>query len=355
MSDLQQDVQQIREHIGARIRRARHAASLSQQSLADEVGVSKMVISKYEQGKAAPSSGVLLRLAKSLGYPAEYFLRPVSVSLSAPAYQSRHSLPHKQELAVMADVQEWLERYLDIEDILDEHPVFEQPAGFPQEVNGLDAVEQVAENLRRSWDQGLGPLDDLMDVLEARGIKVGEVGGQDDFESLALRTDRDEPVIAVRRARPIEQRRFGLAHELGHLVLKQPADSGAAEQLVDRFAEAFVVPASAATRDLGRHRTHVSMAELVHLRDRYGLSLRAWVQRARHLNIITESEARRLLLELKNNGWDLQQTGGGAGREMPRRMDRLVMRALAEDLISESRAAQLLGATLAQLRQGVTR
>jgi hypothetical protein len=83
--------------------------------------------------------------------------------------------------------------------------------------------------------------------------------------------------------------------------------------------------------------------------------LRAWVQRARHVDIITESEARRLRLELKNNGWDLQQIGGGAGREMPRCMDRLVMRALAEDLISESRAAQLLGTTLAQLRQGGTR
>jgi transcriptional regulator with XRE-family HTH domain len=353
MLELQGGAQHIREHIGARIKRARHAASLSQQALADEVGVSKMVISKYEQGQSAPSSGVLLRLAKSLGYSAEYFLRPVSVSLSAPAYQSRHTLPHKQELAVMAVVQEWLERYLDIEDILGEHPVFELPANYPREAENLVAMEQVAEDLRRAWDLGLGPLDDLVDILEARGIKVGEVAGHEDFESLTLRTDKDEPVIAVRRARPVEQRRFSLAHELGHIVLKQP-EGREAEQLADRFAEAFLVPGSAATRELGGHRTHLSMVELVHLRDRYGLSLRAWVQRARHLDIISESEARRLLLELKNNGWDLQETGSGTGREMPRRMDRLVMRALAEDLISESRAAQLLGTTLAQLRQGVT-
>ncbi len=353
MLDSQEGTQRLREHIGARIRRARHAASLSQQSLADEVGVSKMVISKYEQGKAAPSSGVLLRLAKSLGYPAEYFLRPVSVSLSAPAYHSRHTLPQKQELAVIAAVQEWLERYLDIEDILGEETRFELPATFPRPVETVEAAEEAADELRRAWDLGMGPLDDLVDILEARGIKVGEVAVQEDFESLMLRTDSGQPVIAVRRARPIEQRRFSLAHELGHLVLSLP-EGREGEQLADRFAEALLVPASVARRELGQQRTHLAMAELVHLRDRYGMSLRVWIQRARHLDIIPESEARRLLAELKSDVWDLQGSGSGTVREKPQRMDRLVLRALAENLISESRAAQLLGTTLAQLRQGVT-
>jgi Zn-dependent peptidase ImmA (M78 family)/DNA-binding XRE family transcriptional regulator len=353
MLDAQEGTQHLREHIGARIRRARHAASLSQQSLADEVGVSKMVISKYEQGKAAPSSGVLLRLAKSLGYPAEYFLRPVSVSLSAPAYHSRHSLPQKQELAVIAAVQEWLERYLDLEDILGEETRFELPAGFPRQVESSEAAEEAADELRRAWELGMGPLDDLVDILEARGIKVGEVEVQEDFESLMLRTDKGQPVIAVRQARPMEQRRFSLAHELGHLVLNLP-QGREAEQLADCFAEALLVPASAARRELGQQRTHLSMAELVHLRDRYGMSLRAWIQRARRLDIIPQGEERRLLAELKSDVWDLEGSGSGMGREKPQRMDRLVMRALAEDLISEGRAAQLLGATLAQLRQGVT-
>lgn len=358
MPDSEADAQRAKEHIGARIRRARHAASRSQQSLADEVGVSKMVISKYEQGKAAPSSGVLLRLARSLGYPVEFFLRPVSVSLSAPAYHSRHNLPQKQQQAVVAAVQEWLERYLDIEDILGDEPRFEMPEGFPRGIASDVAAasaeaEEAADALRRAWELGMGPLDDLVDILEARGIKVGDVAVQEDFESLMLRTDSGQPVVAVRRGRPLEQRRFSLAHELGHLVMNLP-EGKPEEQLADRFAEAFLVPASAARRELGQQRTHLSMAELVHLRDRYGLSLRAWILRAHHLDIITESEVRRLSAELKRGVWDLQESDHASGRERPQRMERLVMRALAEDLISENRAAQLLGATLAQVRQGVT-
>lgn len=348
--------QHVREHIGARIRRARHAASRSQQSLADDVGVSKMVISKYEQGKAAPSSGVLLRLAKSLGYPAEYFLRPVSVSLSVPAYFNRHNLPQKQEQAVVAAVQEWLERYLDIEDLVGDETRFEMPEGFPRGVASDAATasaeaEAAADALRRAWELGMGPLDDLVDILEGRGIKVGEVTAQEDFESLMLRTDSGQPVIAVRRGGPVEQRRFSVAHELGHLVTNLP-EGKEGEQLADRFAEALLAPASTVRRELGHQRTHLSMAELVHLRDRYGMSLRAWVLRAHHLGIIPESEVRRLSVELGRDVWDLQESGHASGRERPQRMERLVMRALAENLISETRAAQLLGATLAQLRQG---
>lgn len=346
MLDAQASTQRVKEHIGARIRRARHAASRSQQSLADEVGVSKMVISKYEHGQAAPGSGVLLRLARSLGYPAEYFLRPVSVSLSAPAYHSRHNLPQKQEHAVVAAVQEWLERYLDVEDIVGEETRFELPAGFPRPIviaEGVGAAEaeEAAEELRRAWELGAGPLDDLVDILEDRGIKVGEVAVQEDFESLILRTDSGQPVIAVRRGRPAEQRRFSLAHELGHLVLDLP-EGKAGEQLADRFAEALLAPASAVRRELGQQRTHLAMSELAHLRDRYGLSLRAWVLHAHHLGIITESEARRLSAELKRGVWDLQDADHASGREHPQRMERLVMRALAEDLISESRAADML-------------
>lgn len=79
---------------------------------------------------------------------------------------------------------------------------------------------------------------------------------------------------------------------------------------------------------------------------------RAWVQRAYHLGIIPE--VRRLSVELKRSVSDLQESDHARGREHPRRMERLVMRALAEDLISESRAAQLLGGTSAQLRQSFT-
>ncbi len=48
--------------LGSRIKMARTAAGLSLRALAEKAGVSAMAISKYQNGKDIPRSGVLIRL-----------------------------------------------------------------------------------------------------------------------------------------------------------------------------------------------------------------------------------------------------------------------------------------------------
>ena len=67
--------------IGERIQQARKASGFSMRDLAEKAGISAMAISKYENNKSTPSSGVLLALAKALGVRTEYFFRQVSVKL----------------------------------------------------------------------------------------------------------------------------------------------------------------------------------------------------------------------------------------------------------------------------------
>ena len=82
-----------------------------------------MAISKYERDLDIPGSGVLLRLAQALGVKTEYFFRARSVTLTVPAYRKRCSLRRRQEQAVLGQVQEWLERYFEIEDLLSLEPL----------------------------------------------------------------------------------------------------------------------------------------------------------------------------------------------------------------------------------------
>jgi len=205
--------------IGERIKIARRAAGLSQRALAEMVSMSAMAISKYERELDTPSSSVLLRLAQALDVKTEYFLRPVTVTITAPSYRRRTSLPRKQEYAIMGQIQEWLERYLDIESFFGGPPDFDLPADLNRCVASLDEVELVALNLRRGWDLGLAPIESLVEVLEDRGIKVGLVSGHEDFDALTFWADDNIPVIVVKRDLPGDRQRFNLAHELGHLVL----------------------------------------------------------------------------------------------------------------------------------------
>jgi Zn-dependent peptidase ImmA (M78 family) len=88
------------------------------------------------------------------------------------------------------------------------------------------------------------------------------------------------------------------------------------------------------------------MNELFLLKKKYGLSMQAWIFRARDLGIISENAATRLFQRFRANCWHRHEPGEVLPAEKPLRMERLIYRALAEDLISRSRAQELLGEPL---------
>jgi Zn-dependent peptidase ImmA (M78 family) len=336
--------------IGERLKLARRAAGLSLRELAASAGISAQAISKYERGLDTPSSGVLLRLAEVLGVKIEYFFRRNKVNLSPPAYRKKSTLPRKKEEAVLARIQEWLERYLEVEELFSPGEAacrFILPEGVNPSIAVPEEVERVAGELRAAWQTGLDPIENLTELLEDKGIKVGLVEGAKGFDACTFTTEEGCPVIAVRRDLPGDRQRFNLAHELGHIILR-PEKGLSAEKAAHRFAGAFLVPAPAARRELGDRRYALSFYELHLLKHKYGLSMQAWVYRAKDLGIISEALARNLFREFRRRGWCEKEPGDQLPPEEPKRMERLVMRALTEGLISESRAAELVDKPLAE-------
>jgi Zn-dependent peptidase ImmA (M78 family) len=120
------------------------------------------------------------------------------------------------------------------------------------------------------------------------------------------------------------------------------------EKAADRFAGAFLVPAPVARFELGERRDTLHLYELHLLKHKYGLSMQGWIYRARDLGILSENATIRLFQDFRRAGWHRHEPGDQLPPEVPKRMERLVLRALAEDLISESRGAELLGKPLAQ-------
>jgi hypothetical protein len=74
--------------------------------------------------------------------------------------------------------------------------------------------------------------------------------------------------------------------------------------------------------------------------------MQAWIYHAKDLSIISENTAARLFLQFRVNAWHRQEPGNPYPSETPMRMERLIYRALAEDLISRSRAQELYGKPL---------
>jgi Zn-dependent peptidase ImmA (M78 family) len=120
------------------------------------------------------------------------------------------------------------------------------------------------------------------------------------------------------------------------------------EKAAYRFAGAFLVPEDAARSELGQNRHTLDFFELHLLKHKYGLSMQGWVYRAKDLRIISEAAAKRLFMHFRKMGWHRREPGDQLDPEKPERMKRLLMRALAEDMISRTRASELLGMPLHQ-------
>ena len=341
--------------IGDRIKRARKAAGLNQRELAERANVSAMAISKYEREENTPSSGVLLALAKALGVRSEYFYRQVEVELGHVEYREHEKLPAKEETKVLADVVEQAERWIELEEFV---PTawsipFELPKKLPKQIEALDDIEAICTALRQAWNLGLNPIPDLIDTLESKGVKVfvTRYDGHKNFNGLSA-TVNDSPLVVVGKHWPGDRQRFTLAHELGHLVLKDRLAKNLKskeEMACNRFAGAFLAPEKMVREILGEHRTWLEPQELKILKDEFGLSMGGWTYRAFDLGIINKQTMQKTWRYFRAKGWKEQEPGEQYPRERPNLFAQTVYRALAEDLIGESKAADLLGMSVMDL------
>lgn len=332
--------------IGERLKLARLMAGMSQRELARRVGVTAMSISKYEHTLMMPDAEMLSRLAQVLNVRIEFLLRQAPAVQINPVYRRHRRMSAKTEQALRAQLQEWLERYLLVESMLPDELNNEWlPSGFPYSVQTLDDAEQAAAALREAWQLGCDPIDNLTELLEDKGIKIGQIEGVDDFDACAFLYDGHASVIAVNKTRSTERQRFDLAHELGHFMMRVTGDLDE-ERAAHRFAAAFLVPAEVVFRELGHRRSHLDLLELMKLKEKYGMSLAAWIYRAQDLGILPSGAARQLWRQLSARGWRKQEPLT-LPPETPSRMYRLVRRLVAEGIISEARAAELLGQRVA--------
>ena len=94
--------------LGERIRQRRNKLRVTQQELAQALGMTPQHISAIEQGKGAPSLGILPKLAEELGVSVDYLLtgKESVVTDTIPAIKADKSLKLKTKRLLIALVEE---------------------------------------------------------------------------------------------------------------------------------------------------------------------------------------------------------------------------------------------------------
>ena len=347
--------------IGSRLKRAREALGLSLRELeaAIQGQVSAQAIGKYERDEMMPGSTILLAMARALQVSPEYLLSERQIQLAGVDFRKAPHAGAKEERAVEATVLDQVERYLELEELL---PGVEQSWDAPDDhafdIGSIEDAEQAADALRRLWELGVDPIPLMAELFEDKGVKVIALDLPENVSGSKAFVQRphhhDVPVIVVNQGHNGERQRFTLAHELAHLVLRFSGLSDAEqEKAADRFAGAFLMAKDMVLRLLGPHRTSISLGELAELKKLFKVSIASLVVRCSQLGIISKVVYRRLWAQIKALGWN-----GQASREpwmlepeVPQRMERLCLRAVAEGAISEARAAELLTISVRELDQ----
>jgi Zn-dependent peptidase ImmA (M78 family)/transcriptional regulator with XRE-family HTH domain len=306
--------------IGERLREAREAQNLSQADVARLIDTTRQAVSGYEAGSITPAPNVTRNLAEALGVLPSFFQRrrPLGTTFppsSATFFRSRARAKEgeRRKGAFREDLaMELLAYALETVDLplhnLPELGLSAKPAFFDRSY-----IEAVATRLREGWGVGLGPIQNVVWLLEHQGVIVL----RDDVATSdidAFSTWRgDFPVMMLSSAKGSAVRsRWDAAHELAHLILHRHIDRSQVEDReglklletqADWFAGAFLLPAEIYRRSI----IIPSLDEFLKVKPLWKVSIQAQLERCFALRLVSEQARSRMWRDMSVRGWRFRE------------------------------------------------
>lgn len=304
---------------GKRLKEARYFNSYSITELAEKLGVSKQMVSKYENGKAEPVTETFFKIVQVLGFPLKFYFDDDKYDILSTEtfYRSRFTVTQKQKSPSesLKNVAYYYRNFLD--DYL-EYPTLSLPKEFQDEVSDLyekKKIEQIAQNLREYWGLGNNPIADMVNLLERKGFVVCDIPRTmekvDAFGGLVGSAEESYYIIFLdTKETDFFKRQFSAAHELGHWILHsgfidpqdlEPSEYRKIEQEAHEFASAFLLPAYQFMTEVDRKK--INLTYILSLRGRWYASMAALLMRAKNLKMISEEEYIKFQKQINYKGW----------------------------------------------------
>ncbi len=340
--------------VGERVAEAREAAGLSQGELAEHLGVDRTAVVRMEAGDRRITALELFRLAKALDVPPAHLVsRPPAALVSRrTALEPNADTSSRERYRLDAR----LEEHARNAEWLVDHGFLVPPEPDPRVARGAGRVDplRLARAARSVAEVPSGPLGPLADVLERLGLYLTVVDEAAEGASLLL---RGYGVAVISGRFPPGRLRWTAAHELGHHLLQDEyhSDAGVAasrderEQCINLFAGEFLLPEADLRRawDEGSSVGEAPRATLIRVAASYRVSWSAVVARARRLDLVDSTAARRLKADTPTKGDFLVLCGNEPEPDLAMgttgtQWRRAALSAWSDGAITASRAVELL-------------
>ena len=336
-----------------RLKNARLKNGLSLQQVADKIGVSKQMISKYEKGLSMPTSAMLIRLATLFEVKIDQLFQKPGYEVGEISFRKRSKLKGKREIALKESIKSKIENYLLIEDLLGISHEFKNPLAHHQ-ISSVSEAKMAAYALKEAWNIGQDAIYNGVDLLEEKHIKVIEIEDlSGDFDGLATWVDHKYPLLVLSKNTPIERKRFTLFHELGHLILPMnQLNHSEKEKKCNAFASEMLLSKANLEMELGNSKRKIFLEEIKNLQEKYGISVAAIIYKLEETGYLRKYNLRDFFIRISSDSDFKQEIEQSRylGTERSNRFENLVFRALSQEMISLSKASSLLDIRLSDLK-----
>ncbi|HEX3526488.1 MAG TPA: XRE family transcriptional regulator [Thermoanaerobaculia bacterium] len=321
--------------LSRRIRTAREACGLTQEQVAERLGVSRPTVVQIEAGKRSVSSLELDKLAHLMGRDLHEFMAESFEATDALVALFRAQpdvLAHPAVADALRDCVALGREITNLERLVGVDRGTAATAVYPLPVpasrwEAIQQGERLASEERRRLGLGDAALPDIAELLEAQGIRTGVVNLPADISGLTLNDPKVGLFVVVNREHHVLRRRFSLAHEYAHvladrdrfgLVSRTSERDNLIEVRANAFGASFLMPDEGvrqAVSNLGKGmpsrvytevfdevesldvegRTApgsqaVQLYDVVQLAHHFGVSRAAMLYRLRSLRLVSQAE-----------------------------------------------------------------
>lgn len=300
---------------GNKLKQARCIRNVTLQELSEHLDKSHQAISKYENGKAIPSSEDLIKLSQFLNFePSFFYLDDTEASFyEIPfIFRSKASAAkkYKDQTKELILLIQHLVNNIELKISLPKFDLnlINEPKDEFSPMSDYD-IESLATKVRRNFNLGDGPISNLTALCEKMGVIITYINlDHQGIDACSVLLNRRPYIVLNKGVESAARMRFNIAHELGHIllhsrylskVISKKIHSKRMEYEANRFAAALLMPERGIIQDISA----LGLDYLITLKKHWKVSLQAIIYRAEQLELFTPEYALYLRQQISRKKW----------------------------------------------------
>lgn len=294
-----------------RLTAARELRGLTKKALADIIGKSSSAVTQFEAGTNGMDVQTFETIVDALQLPPVFFTlqEGYNLNLGSCHFRAKREVTQTVRRKAIGYASRVLNIFWALERMGVQFPAAELPTISEPHQYSPGELDALAVQTRKSWGLGLGPITNMAQLLESKGVFIvllpGEYSGIDAFSDWV--TDERPCIVAVGDSKP-SRLQFDYGHELAHLLFHKDIPTGMreTERIANGYSGSFLMPSAT----YGKYcPTTWTYRGFLNVKQEWFVSMQAAMYRARELGKLSERSHRGGMIFLREKNLHNNEPG----------------------------------------------